>query len=148
MRKLADKEYEIERDGDNIKEESMVQLLADLDGMAGVEVSNRGILRQALFGGGKQKEVVGEAQVYELLGRMDKAKLDTLYTRLTGDTAGLPWSAKGFREERSVYDLEFSAQKKITRFQRELVDQTNMMADISEALLGSGARMGLAAVLE
>ena len=133
---LKDIDYKIEYDGTNIKKESMVAMLADFDSTSGVEVSNRSILRQALFGGGKQKEVVGEAQVYELLSRKNPKELDAIYTRLTGDDSGLPWTAKSFREGKTIYDLDWDAQKKITRFQRELADQSSMMADISEALLG------------
>lgn len=87
-RKLKDIDYKIERETPNgdLKKDSMVALLADFDAMSGVEVSNRGFLRQALFGGGKQKEVVGEAQLYELLSRMDKTKLNQVYVNLTNDS--------------------------------------------------------------
>ncbi len=146
-KKFEDISYTVEKDGDEIKLGSMIALLSDFDGMAWVEATNSSIFRQALFGGGKQKEVIGERQVYELLSRLDKWALNTLYTRLTWDNSGLPWKSQVYRDGASRNDLDFDAQRKLTRFHRELADQTNMMADLTEAFLGKGVRTGLASVI-
>ncbi len=138
---------EKETDG-SLTKASMVALLSDLDGAAGVEKENRWAFRQALFGGGRQKEVIGERQVYELLSGLDTWKLNALYTRLTWDSTGLNWKPQIYREGASIYDLDLKSQAKITRFQRELADQTNMMADLTEAFIGKWARTGLRAVIE
>ena len=138
----------IEQQKGQITKDSMVALLADFDGMAWVEKDNRSILRQALFGGWRQKEVIGERQVYELLSRMSQEELSAVYTRITGDASGLPWKATVYREWASISDIDFTSQAKITRFQRELADRSSMMADLSEAFIWKGARTWLRAVLE
>ena len=54
-------------DKNEMKSDSVIALLSDLDGMSGVERANRGMLRRVFFGGGDQKEVVGEQQLAALL---------------------------------------------------------------------------------
>ncbi len=41
-----------------LKANSVIDLLSDLDGMSGVERTNRGWFRRTFFGGSDQKEVV------------------------------------------------------------------------------------------
>jgi hypothetical protein len=135
----------------------MIALLSDLDGMSGVEVSNRSVIRQAVFGGGKQKEVIGERQIYALIESLDKGQMDTLYTRLTGDTAGLPWKAtkesKNYDGDmsttpKSIWDMGHKDRMKFQRFHTELAVQAGAIADMSEILLGKWARMGLSALIQ
>ncbi len=138
----------IEQKDGQITKDSMIALLSDFDGMSWVEKDNRSIFRQALFGGWRQKEVVGERQVYELLSRMSPEELSGAYVRITGDVSGLPWKATVYREGSSISDIDLPAKAKIVRFQRELADRSSMMADLTEAFIGKGARTWLRAVLE
>lgn len=67
---------------------------------------------------------------------MTNDELDAVYKRITGDTSGLPWVAKVYREGTGSWrDLALKDQAKINRFQRELADQTSMMADLTEAFI-------------
>lgn len=59
-------DLQYETDG-KLKASSVADLLSDLDGMSGVERTNRGWFRRTFFGGSDQKEVVGEQQLKQLL---------------------------------------------------------------------------------
>lgn len=59
-------DIQFEKNG-TLKANSVVDLLSDLDGISGVERTNRGWFRRTFFGGGDQKEVVGEQQLKQML---------------------------------------------------------------------------------
>ena len=135
--------------------EAMIGLLSDLDGMSGTERTNRGWLRRTFFGGGEQKEVIGEQQIKKLLATKSTQELDAIYARITGNTEGLPWKMerKTLNDhqsyQNSIYDYNHQDRAKITRFQEELVAQADVMADAMSIVLNDGkARSGLVAVLE
>lgn len=140
--------------------QSMVDLISDLDDMSGVEVYNRGILRRALFGGGKQKEIIGEAQLQHALKGKSKAQLDELFGRLVG-SGGLPWNGAkkvNMNNEnygdtpasvRTVFDLDGG--ERIRALRNAIIEQADVMADLSAILMpgeGNNARAGLIAVIE
>lgn len=75
---------QFEENGD-VTKDTLVDLLSDLDGMAGVERTNRGWFRRTFFGGGDQKEVVGEQQLKTLLSGKSREEIIAIYNRVTGD---------------------------------------------------------------
>lgn len=141
-----------------LSSDSMIQLLADLDGMSGVEQQNRGALRRALFGGTEQKESVGEQQLMYILRGKSRAELDDIYRRVTGNQSGnLPWNPtldsrkmqSGDMTIRSRFDIDQRDRARIENFQSALISEANVMADISAILLNDpSARAGLMAVVE
>ena len=148
-------DLQYETNGD-LKASSIVGLLSDLDGISGVERTNRGWFRRTFFGGGDQKEVVGEQQLKQLLQGKNQAQLNEIYTRITGDATGISISEKNkknFRDgenpQNNRYDFEHATQSKITKFQTELIQQVDVVATMSSILLDDkDARTGLRAVLE
>ncbi|NRH20998.1 hypothetical protein HOO68_03060 [Candidatus Gracilibacteria bacterium] len=148
-------DLQYETNGD-LKASSIVGLLSDLDGISGIERTNRGWFRRTFFGGGDQKEVVGEQQLKQLLQGKNQAQLNEIYTRITGDTTGISISEKNkknFRDgenpQNNRYDFEHATQSKITKFQTELIQQVDVVATMSSILLDDkDARTGLRAVLE
>lgn len=72
----------------------MKGLLSDLDGMSGVERTNRGVFRRIFFGGGEQKEIISEQQLKTTLAGYNTSELDAIYMRITRGGESLPWSAQ------------------------------------------------------
>jgi len=85
---FKDQPLKIERDErGEFTAESMIDLVSDLDGKSGVEQTNRGLLRRALFGGTDQKEIIGEQQLKHALSGKSREQLDEIYRRVTGNTS-------------------------------------------------------------
>lgn len=156
-RVIAHKEndpIDIQFDENNkLKKESLVDLLCDLDGMAGVERTNRGWFRRTFFGGGDQKEVVGEMQLKLLLSGKGKEEINEIYQRVTGENEGLDISKADIKAEATApssrFDFDHSIQSKITKFQIALIQDVDVVATLSSILLqDKDARTGLRAVLE
>ena len=123
--------------------ESMIDLLSDLDGMSGIEQSNRGVLRRALFGGTDQKETIGEQQLKHALRGKSRQELDAIFQRIVG-SGTLPWAANRDLPQnvsdpqaiRSRFDLAHADRLAFEKFQTALLSEAYVMADISGILLG------------
>lgn len=148
-------DLQYETDG-KLKASSVADLLSDLDGMSGVERTNRGWFRRTFFGGSDQKEVVGEQQLKQLLQWKNQAQLNAIYKNVTGDDSGIIITEKnkkalrdGENPQNNRWDFEHTTQSKITKFQTELIQQVDVVATMSAILLDDkDARTGLRAVLE
>jgi hypothetical protein len=143
-------DYEGSENNKMLKTETMIALLADIDGLSGVEQQNRGWLRRTLFGGGNQKEVIGERQLQKVLEWKDRQALNAVYQRVVWTTESLPWNMERTQTKQdNIWDFSPADRQKIVHFHRELIAKVETMSIVTSTLLGDkDARTGLLAVIE
>lgn len=136
----ADLPITLEKDKNGVALDSMLRLIADIDGAGGVESKNVGWFGRNLMGKGEQKWNFGELQIYESLKRncTTKASLDALATRLG---ATLPWNTH-------LDEISIQRDTGLNTFRTKLRDRVDEMATLGQLVLNDrGARAGLEAVI-